>query len=967
VRKRGLVVAGRLFVILCCAGMLLLGAALTGTHIAWVHAVVGGLGVGLTGFWPLTLSRSGIGISLLSGLYVALAMLYGLPTALMALLIEAALRVLAESGRNLGRHWSEWTRILGWVTVMVVTWGVAHLCSMVAPAWADGVAAVIFWLGRSFLWWLRKGRGTIHQVARYRDVLRETLWVPVIMYVLIELVHLSGSYYHLDHVLVGLIVLIHATAGRILSQRALDRAVIRLLRQIGARPTELRKALQQALHLAHSLSGLLGLPAWERRAIDYAALLQGLPSKNGGSLPLWFPEGIPAEERGAVGTLVHGYSDWVEQAGLLQEVGEVLRFRYASYDGSGLPAVAGDAIPLRAQVLAAANALVVLTGERHLTLPEAVSWLVSRAANRFAPAVLGALQKLSSSAPPEAEDIPSVVRQLQSYMGDEEEALLSGLTLRDLLRRLQIVLGLGKDLPEEMAAIARLSRYFASATDPGQTANRVVEAVGRLTRAKVLLWQVCADEGLSVRVQAAWGMERLDLQGQQEPLVGGRLTQALLEGEPHQVPDILEIGIPFFDRLYEAEGIRSVLVVPLVARGRSTGLLMIGTRHFHWFSPREVSLIHLMADQAAVALENARLLAETEERLQHLAAMKAFQDTLLDNLQTGIVSYDKEGYPTRVNQAAFRLLESDDPLERAMVEQRRLPSWTKVFRSVQGEVTEPYDINWGGKVLEVQAAPMHRADEGVIGAVMILRDVTRDRAMAKQVQQFEKLAAVGQLAAGAAHEIRNPLTAIRGFIQLEQRRRGEQGKETWALILEEIDRIDEIIQTMLLLARPADLKRTPTDLSGLLDEVLLVIQPHLTTHAVQIERQVAPNLPSIRGDRAMLKQLIYNLVINAVQAMPDGGRLTVGLSAQSDQHLCLTVQDTGVGIRPEHRSRLFEPFFTTKEKGTGLGLALCYSVVQAHGGEITVDSAPGVGTRFTVLLPRNREDEWTTTAQASAY
>ena len=408
---------------------------------------------------------------------------------------------------------------------------------------------------------------------------------------------------------------------------------------------------------------------------------------------------------------------------------------------------------------------------------------------------------------------------------------------------------------------------------------------------------------------------------------------------------------PLAQEIAELESVRSALMVPLVGRGRTTGMLMVCMQSHHWFTPREEGLIHMMAGQAAIAVENARLMAEAAERLDHISNLKAFTDTLLDNLSTSIIVLDTEGRLVLLNAAARvrfgvgQELQEGHPLPHSLCEA------CQISRALTGESAAETDLPWDSSILEVQSVPLRDGNGVLLGAICLARDVTKVRMMEQQVRRVEKLAAIGELAAGAAHEIRNPLTSIRGFMQLlEARAQGARG-DYFQIILNEIDRIDMIIRDLLLLARPAELQRVPTALDGLVNQVLLLHEQEFERQGIHLLREFQPDIRQGLLDPKMLRQLLYNLLLNAAQAMPFGGTLTVRLAESGPDHLVLAVSDTGVGIPAENLERLFVPFFTTKEEGTGLGLALCYSIVQAHQGRIDVESKVGLGTTFRIQMP----------------
>ena len=225
----------------------------------------------------------------------------------------------------------------------------------------------------------------------------------------------------------------------------------------------------------------------------------------------------------------------------------------------------------------------------------------------------------------------------------------------------------------------------------------------------------------------------------------------------------------------------------------------------------------------------------------------------------------------------------------------------------------------------------------------------------RRLYRAERLATTGQLAAGAAHEIRNPLTSIRSTIQyLKGSLQGDpERSEMVGDLIEETDRINAIVQGMLSFARPAEPRFEPVDLTDVLAQTVRLVDPTARKAKVAVEMDLPEGAAVVQADPDQLKQVFLNVMMNAVQAMPDGGRLAVSVTARGDAAGVgwrVAFSDTGVGIPAAHREKVFDPFFTTKRDGTGLGLSICYSILQNHGGEIDVESREGEGTRVEIRL-----------------
>ncbi len=235
----------------------------------------------------------------------------------------------------------------------------------------------------------------------------------------------------------------------------------------------------------------------------------------------------------------------------------------------------------------------------------------------------------------------------------------------------------------------------------------------------------------------------------------------------------------------------------------------------------------------------------------------------------------------------------------------------------------------------------------------------------EQLIRSEKMAALGQLSAGVAHEIRNPLTSIKIFIQTLEKEidLDESQREDFRIIKKEIDRLNEIVVRFLHFARPEDPQFQPVNINGLMTDTLNLLLGRIKGHGIRLEVSLSPDLPPVQGDPKQLDQVFLNLLLNAVEAMPGGGILTIQSSVRAvpeteGKVLRIVIRDTGPGIRDQDRPYLFDPFFTTKDGGTGMGLSIAYSIVQKHNGQIEVESKEGRGASFIVSLPLSQEEPW---------
>ncbi len=245
-------------------------------------------------------------------------------------------------------------------------------------------------------------------------------------------------------------------------------------------------------------------------------------------------------------------------------------------------------------------------------------------------------------------------------------------------------------------------------------------------------------------------------------------------------------------------------------------------------------------------------------------------------------------------------------------------------------------------------------DGKLTGYIFMAKDFTEKKKLEYQVFQAEKLAAIGQLAAGMAHEINNPLFVIAGRLEmiLGQKRLASKMRETLGIINAQTDRIRKLVDRLLKFARKAPPKLEALSVNEVIEGVLPLLAYHkLPAAKIEIERSLCKDLPAIKGDLNQLQEVFLNLLINAYQAMPQGGRITIKTTNSGNAFAEIQISDTGGGISEQHLKNIFMPFFSTKKEGTGLGLSICYNIIKSHNGSIDIESQLDRGTTFTIKLP----------------
>jgi nitrogen-specific signal transduction histidine kinase len=416
---------------------------------------------------------------------------------------------------------------------------------------------------------------------------------------------------------------------------------------------------------------------------------------------------------------------------------------------------------------------------------------------------------------------------------------------------------------------------------------------------------------------------------------------------------------------------RSIVCVPLIAKGEIIGVIELLNKKNGTFTDADVHLLESIAAPVAIAIQNARLHRQVQQQLVELTksfhqvenAKKEWEHTV-DAIDEGIALVDLNSQILRSNRTladwlrstpndlvgkyCYQIIHGVEAPPDYCPHQRALKDPTRICSA---EFTEPH-LN-GSFLCTVY--PFHDATGNFVGMVNVLKDITAQKRLQAHLIRSEKLAAVGQLATSLAHEINNPLQGIRGALELAREDIGDNPKPLEYLDMSqgEIDRLAKIVQRMLDFYRPATETAAPVDVRAVVEDILALSAKRVQHARVQVESEWEANLPLVNGFANQLKQVFLNLVLNAVDAMPNGGilRIRARLVEDTSRWLVVALTDSGEGIPPQDLDKVFDPFFTTKVNGTGLGLAICQTIVSSQGGRLTVDSTLGQGSTFAVWLP----------------
>ena len=344
-----------------------------------------------------------------------------------------------------------------------------------------------------------------------------------------------------------------------------------------------------------------------------------------------------------------------------------------------------------------------------------------------------------------------------------------------------------------------------------------------------------------------------------------------------------------------------------------------------------------------------------------LSRIKAFSDSVVAHMPIGLLALDADRRVASFNQAAESLLEV--PLTQMIGKSimEILPEQVDILLDeviASGRVVErEMDCHFsGGRVvpIDISISPL-ASDEGTfLGYIILCRDLTEVRSLEREIERSQRLASVGRLAAGVAHEIRNPLSSIKGFATYfrERYRDIPEDKKTAEIMIQEVERLNRVIGQLLEFARPVAIQKRPTAIQTLIRHSLKMIEKDAREKRIRINADIPRNLGEISIDADRVNQVLLNLYLNAIEAMDSEGTLTVDIKQDNaSKTLTIAVTDTGKGIERPDLDHIFDPYFTTKQTGTGLGLAIVHKIIESHGGEVRVESEPGAGTRVFIVLP----------------
>ncbi len=408
--------------------------------------------------------------------------------------------------------------------------------------------------------------------------------------------------------------------------------------------------------------------------------------------------------------------------------------------------------------------------------------------------------------------------------------------------------------------------------------------------------------------------------------------------------------------------------VPCVVRDRMVAIIGVGRESSGaLLTSEDTDLLRALSGYVAIAIDNSLLYRSEQEKAEELARLKEFSENIIESVNVGILVIDFDGRVTTWNSALEEIfgMSRERSFGRSIFEifDRDLIETVQNVIGEEGwalsEARHIYKYSAATEdgrplTLNISLAPFEAAPGVVTGTLVVFENVTERMQLEQQLLEREKLSSIGLLAAGVAHEVNTPLAGISSYAQmlLAQIAENDPKRKLLEKIHVQTLRASGIVNNLLNFSRTGDTQFREVDISEVLENTIQLLEPQLRNSMVEIVCNHGEDLPPAHGNASKLQQVFMNLILNARDAMPGGGQLTIN-SRLIETSIVVDFRDTGMGIAPEHIARIYDPFFTTKEvgQGTGLGLALSYGIIQEHSGRMFVESRPGEGAHFTIKLP----------------
>ncbi len=518
----------------------------------------------------------------------------------------------------------------------------------------------------------------------------------------------------------------------------------------------------------------------------------------------------------------------------------------------------------------------------------------------------------------------------------------------------------------ELLALNRITQSVSSTLDFQKTLTLLAAHVTSMLNVAATSVVLRDDETEEVWFAAAAGQGATAVLGKRMSLGQGIAGWVAQKGHSLIVPNVHQ-DPRFYSKIDTQIGFKTkaILCAPLQSKGRLIGAVEAINKLNGQFTEQDLNRLTALSAPAATAIENAQLYMDLAQQMAQVDALRAFNQNVIENMTTGLIALDIEGVVTVFNKAASALLGlgAEETIgQAATVALARVPKLvtplTATLKTQQRFDDERNVVikHWDGSLITiaVTTTPMYTAEGEFIGVLGLIEDLTALKTLEAEGRRLDRLADLGEMSAIVAHELRNPIAGIAVGVNYLTKKLAHNTTDYQAgqMILKEVDRVQRIIEDILLVARPLDLQKESHSLEEIVNTVGQEYQAALRKKQILLEITLAKQLPEIVVDRGRIEQVFSNLIENAIHAMPEGGVINISAyNLPTNGMVAIRLNDTGHGILTSNPQTIFEPFTTTKNRGTGLGLALSRRILEAHNGSIHIVTSDQTGTTFEIRLP----------------
>lgn len=427
--------------------------------------------------------------------------------------------------------------------------------------------------------------------------------------------------------------------------------------------------------------------------------------------------------------------------------------------------------------------------------------------------------------------------------------------------------------------------------------------------------------------------------------------------------DILIEDISLDKRKLEGnKEIKSIYVIPLLWKLKTIGVLCFGLKKQKKWHKKELKTFKKLGKIIADIIPKIELLCKLADYSKEIDALNEYINSLIDRFPSGIIIINKDGTVKFINKIARKLFDiSAKRRKKIMIEElfeKKHATVNPLLKTI--EENKPLtrfeiniiDKNGGKNTIGFSTSLLKNGEGKITGAIGLMRGLTKIKEMEKRLMRQDRLIALGEMSAGMAHEIRNPLAGIKTGVEYLERLLDKKYRPSVKMIIKEIDRLNRIVTDMTLYANRPPIRSEQINIENLLNVSLAFMKSTIAEKSLKTITKLGDDIPPLQLDTEQIREVFDNIILNAVQSTEENGKITISTHIVKDGKMVeVRIIDTGIGIPKENKEKIFNPFFTTKKGGTGLGLSICHRIIAEHNGDIIISSKEGRGTTVRILLP----------------